>query len=231
MLRLGQNFTPSVLFAHMYYHAAILLLFRPFIKLRFIGSSVSPQDVCSQSAAAVAALVRSFKELYTLRRIPAFVPYLVLTSSIVHLADIEGPQGAGQFLQAIGDLKEMSVCHGFARRSLMILKWLAKHWGLHLPKHEDDENEAIMTDADTEEEMESVINPHSRSMNLFCPSLGFLAASGLGSVQVHRNVVFSPFPMQGQPLLASGTQLNNDGFEVIEDDTEENESSTTPMGR
>jgi len=209
----------------MYYHAAILLLFRPFIKLRFVGSSVSPQDVCLQSAAAVAALVRSFKELYTLRRTPAFVPYLILTSSIVHLAAIQGPQGAGQFLQAIDDLQEMSVCHGFARRSLMILKWLAQHWKLELPKGADNESEAAMTDAGTEEEMEAVINPHTRSMNLFSPSLGFLTASGLGSVRDQRYPIFSPFPMQGQPLLAAGAQLSSDGFEIVEDDADEEQAS------
>ncbi|EJT79914.1 hypothetical protein GGTG_04996 [Gaeumannomyces tritici R3-111a-1] len=86
VLRLGANFTPSVLFAHMYYHFAILLLFRPLIKLRIIGSSVSPRDVCLQAAEAISSLLRSYSQLYTLRRTPSFVPYFVLTSSIMHLA-------------------------------------------------------------------------------------------------------------------------------------------------
>ncbi|KLU90481.1 hypothetical protein MAPG_10335 [Magnaporthiopsis poae ATCC 64411] len=86
VLRLGANFTPSVLFAHMYYHFAILLLFRPLIKLRIVGSSVSPRDVCLQAAEAITSLLRSYSQLYTLRRTPSFVPYFVLTSSIMHLA-------------------------------------------------------------------------------------------------------------------------------------------------
>ncbi|KAL8383507.1 hypothetical protein RB595_010624 [Gaeumannomyces hyphopodioides] len=86
VLRLGANFTPSVLFAHMYYHFAILLLFRPLIKLRILGSSVSPRDVCLQAAEAITSLLRSYSQLYTLRRTPSFVPYFVLTSSIMHLA-------------------------------------------------------------------------------------------------------------------------------------------------
>lgn len=86
VLRLGTNFTPAVLFAHMYYHFAILLLFRPLIKLRIIGSSVTPRDVCSQAADAIHGLSRSYSQLYTLRRTPSFVPYFVLTSSIMHLA-------------------------------------------------------------------------------------------------------------------------------------------------
>jgi hypothetical protein len=70
----------------MYYHFAILLLFRPLIKLRIIGSSVLPRDVCSQAADAIQGLLRSYSQLYTLRRTPSFVPYFVLTSSIMHLA-------------------------------------------------------------------------------------------------------------------------------------------------
>lgn len=86
VLRLGHNFTPAVLFAHMYYHFAILLLFRPLIKLRIIGSGVRPRDVCAQAADNIQRLLRSYSRLYTLRRTPSFVPYFVLTSSIMHLA-------------------------------------------------------------------------------------------------------------------------------------------------
>ncbi|KAI0203322.1 fungal-specific transcription factor domain-containing protein [Astrocystis sublimbata] len=75
----------TVLFAHMYYHFAILLLFRPLIRLRIIGSSLLPLDVCSQAADAIQGLLRSYSQLYTLRRTPSFVPYFLLTSSIMHL--------------------------------------------------------------------------------------------------------------------------------------------------
>lgn len=70
----------------MYYHFAILLLFRPLIKLRIIGSSIMPKDVCLQAADAIQGLLRSYSQLYTLQRTPSFVPYFVLTSSIMHLA-------------------------------------------------------------------------------------------------------------------------------------------------
>lgn len=70
----------------MYYHFAILLLFRPLIKLRIIGSSILPRDVCAQAADAIQGLLRSYSQLYTLRRTPSFVPYFVLTSSIMYLA-------------------------------------------------------------------------------------------------------------------------------------------------
>ncbi|KAJ8121381.1 hypothetical protein O1611_g10119 [Lasiodiplodia mahajangana] len=74
VLRLGHNFTPAVLFA------------QPLIKLRIIGSAILPRDVCSQAADAIQGLLRSYSQLYTLRRTPSFVPYFLLTSSIMHLA-------------------------------------------------------------------------------------------------------------------------------------------------
>ncbi len=70
----------------MYYHFSILLLFRPLIKLRIIGSSITPKDVCLQAADAIQGLLRSYSQLYTLQRTPSFVPYFVLTASIMHLA-------------------------------------------------------------------------------------------------------------------------------------------------
>lgn len=70
----------------MYYHFAVLLIFRPLIKLRLKGSSMLPRDVCSAAADAIQGLSKSYSQLYTLQRTPSFVPYFVLTSAIMHLA-------------------------------------------------------------------------------------------------------------------------------------------------
>lgn len=139
----------------MYYHFAILLLFRPLIKLRIVGSSISPRDVCIQAADAILGLVRSYSQLYTLRRTPSFVPYFVLTSSIMHLAigattsvPSDPAGGIGQvepndhghprfdprvgeaISRGIADLTEMAPCHHFAEQALNILKYLAKKWNI-----------------------------------------------------------------------------------------------------
>ncbi|KAL1840124.1 hypothetical protein VTJ49DRAFT_780 [Mycothermus thermophilus] len=86
VLRLGHNFTPAVLFSHMYYHFAILLLFRPLIKLRILNSPVVPREVCSEAANAISGLLRSYARLYTLRRTPSFIPYFALAAAVMHLA-------------------------------------------------------------------------------------------------------------------------------------------------
>lgn len=70
----------------MYYQFTILVLFRPLIGLRIIGSSIIPGDVCLQAADAIQGLLRSYTQLYTLRRTPSIVPYIVLASSVMHLA-------------------------------------------------------------------------------------------------------------------------------------------------
>ncbi|RDA82575.1 hypothetical protein CP532_3067 [Ophiocordyceps camponoti-leonardi (nom. inval.)] len=156
VLRLGHNFTPAVLFAHMYYHFAILLLFRPLIKLRFIGSNILPRDVCSQAADAIQGLLTSYSQLYTLQRTPSFVPYFVLTSAIMHLAigacsdDAENDDAAmrdphiSEVLdQGIKDLVQMAPCHRFAEQALHILRYLAKKWRIDV---EMDEKKDVSTE-------------------------------------------------------------------------------------
>ncbi|KAM0276517.1 hypothetical protein ACHAQH_006666 [Verticillium albo-atrum] len=182
VLRLGHNFTPAVLFTHMYYHFAILLLFRPLIKLRIIGSKISPRDVCSQAADAIQGLLRSHSQLYTLRRTPSFVPYFVLTSAIMHLA-ISAPvtqtpdkkEGlmnpseeakesvdghvAHAIKQGIEDLKEMSPCHQFAEQALNILRYLAHKWNIDVDMGGD----------------EVPLEDYARSARPFTSSLNFFA--------------------------------------------------------
>jgi hypothetical protein len=177
----------------MYYHFAILLLFRPLIKLRIIGSSISPRDVCSQAADAITGLLRSYAQLYTLRRTPSFVPYFVLTSSIMHLAiaaagassqssksgDIaqsgQGARGPAALAphvidalsRGIADLTEMAPCHHFAEQALNILTFLAKKWNI------DVEIKATMDDEPREVALAAIDNstrPVTTSLNFFAPN-------------------------------------------------------------
>ncbi|KAK4178263.1 fungal-specific transcription factor domain-containing protein [Triangularia setosa] len=259
VLRLGHNFTPAVLFAHMYYHFAILLLFRPLIKLRIIGSGVSPRDVCSQAADAISGLLRSYSQLYTLRRTPSFVPYFVLTSSIMHLAigaarseernrGVEGgsssnqsvgravqidPRVADALSRGIADLTEMAPCHHFAEQALNILQFLAKKWNINVEIEAAEAN--IPEDPDL---AESSIRPSTSSLNFFAPDFsesdfnctwGEANGTALDTEKGQEdkpagaehiassleNPLFWPFPMQGRPILASGKELEEAGFEAL----------------
>ena len=190
----------------MYYHFAILLLFRPFIKLRFVGSRISNYDVCSQAADAIITLVRSYDQLYTLARTPSFVPYIVLASCITQLVYISGTNtgaaGAAlnQFRQGIQDLKDMTVCHGFAKRALNILRFFAEQW---------DSGEALGEERIPLDDVKLLVAWSSTSINFFCPNIGDLIPIGS---PMSPQTLFAPFPMQGLPLLAEEDEMERDGF-------------------
>jgi hypothetical protein len=187
----------------MYYHFAILLLFRPFIHLRFLESRVSPRDVCSQAADAILTLVRSYDQLYTLKRTPSFVPYIVLASCIIHLIGTSNSNPAlNSFRQGVRDLTDMSVCHGFAKRGLYVLRWFADHWEMGNALGEDVPMSA--------EEIKELCSPSSTSLNFFSPSMATPALMSGGPTTYAT--LFAPFPMQGLPLLANEDEIEQDGF-------------------
>ncbi|KAM0609252.1 hypothetical protein ACHAP1_002345 [Verticillium nonalfalfae] len=219
VLRLGHNFTPAVLFTHMYYHFAILLLFRPLIKLRIIGSKISPRDVCSQAADAIQGLLRSHSQLYTLRRTPSFVPYFVLTSAIMHLAisapvtqssnkkegimnpseeakDSVDSHVAQAIKQGVEDLKEMSPCHHFAEQALNILRYLAHKWNIEVDMGSD--NVPL-------EEYARSARPFTSSLNFFAPNVreeDFVCEWGTGAGDGVPREMSS---VEGLSALASGS--------------------------
>ncbi|KAH7113500.1 fungal-specific transcription factor domain-containing protein, partial [Dactylonectria estremocensis] len=244
-LRLGHNFTPAVLFAHMYYHFAILLLFKPLIKLRIIGSELSPREICVQAAVAIQTLLRSYSQLYTLRRTPSFVPYFVLTSTIAYVTisanstqpDLSDstqkpvekvtkldPQVSKVISQSIADLTEMASSHHSAKKALNVLQYLAKQWSTDVD---------VASGRPPPEDLERIVQSHTGGMNFFAPSVQAAdPLSGLESARGaslgHRNVQtglnaevdmvnrpFGPFFMQGQPMMPSGESLEQAGFTAL----------------
>ncbi|KAE9374026.1 hypothetical protein N431DRAFT_371392 [Stipitochalara longipes BDJ] len=211
-LRLGQNFTPAVLFAQLFYHSATLLLFQPFINLKLSTSAVLPRDVCNQAADAVMGIVRSYSDLYTLRLTPSFVPYFVLISAIIHLVAVKtDPSDAdkrNKLLQGISDLEEMAKCHAFAHRAIEALYYLAHIW---------------VVDFSINNSSKDPVNPEhtsSVSPDQFSPDISILQL--LQRIQpvlsAGDHPLFSPFPMQGLPVVALGTQLKDGGFIIIPQD-------------
>ncbi|KAG5930904.1 hypothetical protein E4U53_002062, partial [Claviceps sorghi] len=152
-LRLGQNFTPHVLFSHMYYHAAIVMLFWPVAQYAIIGTELSPKHICVEAADAILALLKSYARLYTLGRTPSFTPYLALTASIVHLAatsdfrygQLAETQSGGRpgpallALRAdVAALEDMTQSHHLARKALSILGVLFRKWRVGIDIEADD---------------------------------------------------------------------------------------------
>jgi len=222
-LRLGQNFTPAVLFAHMYYHYAILLLFRPFIKLDLVGSTVSPKEICRQAAEAICALANSYSKLYTLERTPSFVPYFILAAGITHLVSLgNGWASSEPLLQAVQHLKGMANGHGVAVRAIAILRYLALRWEIDIPFDEEttkEKEKAEMTDGseeDTQDRVRYVGSPASN--NLFSPDVEMLdsVSSFIRTTAEDDSFLFWTFPLQGRPFLPTDSeQLEQAGFKLI----------------
>jgi hypothetical protein len=193
----------------MHYHFAILLLFQPFIKLEIVGSGIAPRDICVQAADAISALVKSYDQLYTLRRTPSFVPYFVLTSSITHLVTLGNSKSDPEKIrQALHDLEELTACHAFAVRAVEILRFLIRHWDV----------EGLDSDDGGElEDIKNMCRPRSKSLNQFCPNITATdVANGIGPALEGQNPLFSPFPLQGRPLLDI-LMLVDAGFTVLKD--------------
>jgi hypothetical protein len=192
----------------MYYHYALLLLFRPFINLRILKSSVVPSDVCLQAADNILSLLQSYNRLYTIHNTPAFIPYVTLASTIARLmaADdiIPSAGGANSVQQGGSDLQGMSVRNPFAKRAIYILKILARSWGVAISIGGPiDMNHA-----------EQVCRPSTGSMNFFCPNQEGLLS--MRNIQDYENSpLFTPFPLQGLPIMfVDEASLRDSGFSL-----------------
>ena len=177
---------PTLNVSSMYYHVAILLLLRPLIRYRYLQSVVSPRDICTQAAENITSLLRSYRQLYSLRRTPSFVPYIVLNASVMHLVNSHSPLGSAYTMQCIEDLQAMSINHGFAKEAVKIIKYLAARV-----------NPEVYAEDNVEE-----ITLSSTSLNFFCPASKeeLLSLEEIGE-DSKGNKLFNPFPYQGLPLI------------------------------
>ena len=215
----------------MYYHFALLLLFRPFIKLTFIGSAVTPREICTQAAESISSLVRSYHNLYTLACTPSFVPYIVLTASIMHLLDGNTVLGPAYFLKGMGDLSDMSDCHGFARRAIEILRYLAKKWAPYIPY-----NESAFNDPGDSQKSSTSLSISTVDFFTLISDESLPKVEGTKIITLPDTPIFAIFANQGVPILRTSDPsqpevesddkandvekwLNMDGFSIASGDT------------
>lgn len=173
----------------MYYHFAILLLFRPFIKLKIALSSIVPRELCLEKANAISQHLHAYAKLYTLKRTPSFVPYFVLTSCIMHLAiAATGPRSAHPrgsmsappeiepgvsqaIIQGIADLTEMTKCHIFAEKALNIVRYLAMKWGVNITTETRPSGNEGQTPSNMADGSRSTSRPATTSIGYFSPNI------------------------------------------------------------
>jgi len=194
-LRLGENSTPAVIFMHMFYQYAILLLFSPFIKLRFANSVILPYEICIQAADAIRSLLSSYHHLYTLRRTPCFVPFIALASNAMDMVRTEALAllFTPQLLQNVANLHEIAFSHISAASGAEALEALPIALGGAEGSEEEYLN-ALFTES---------MNISNSDPESFLPP------------DKPRQSIFSPFPSQVCPLPTFEEKLNLAGFELI----------------
>jgi hypothetical protein len=185
----------------MYYHFAILLLFRQFWNLNIFESSTFPRTVCSEAAQNIFVLIRSFKDLYTLRRTPSFVPYIILTATLAYLADIKHEQTVNGMTsltygsQGLNLLLEMCTSHFFAKRAIEIIKFFAERWGLQVPELDAIPPRSQHSD-DEDEDYHPLAFP--QAFTFFRPDTALESQEPQSPRLSTLPTLFSPFPAQGQ---------------------------------
>jgi hypothetical protein len=114
------------------YHFGVILLFGPLIGQSLPSDAVVPTDMCRQASNAVSALIHSHGELYSLRRVHTFVPYISLVSSVA-LLTISQTQGSisnaslAHVAQGISDLRSMAQSNDFASHAADALQTITTH--------------------------------------------------------------------------------------------------------
>ncbi|KAF4589117.1 nitrate assimilation regulatory protein nirA [Ophiocordyceps camponoti-floridani] len=89
--------TPFVLFVHMYYQYCLLSLFRPFAHRFLSDSDIQPHEIYLQAANSIIELAKSYKNLFSLRRVCSFIPCFVYAVGIAGLP-LPSPGAGGNSL-------------------------------------------------------------------------------------------------------------------------------------
>ena len=117
----------------MYYHTALLLLFRPFLKATIDYSDVVPRDVCRNAANMVSDLWQQHRNIYGLSGIYMFQVHCLLTACTIHILNVPTISATRHLTQAANIMQELISRNEWARSALVILRGLAEKWRLVLP--------------------------------------------------------------------------------------------------
>ncbi|TLD39586.1 hypothetical protein E2P81_ATG00573 [Venturia nashicola] len=128
-----QDASPHVLCLHMYYHAAVLLLMRPFLNAKFTQSNVLPSDVCRQAAAAISDIFDQHRRLYHAVGIYTFQLHCLLTACTIHIVNLPAIASTGCLTAACDHFHELSRWNKSASGSLDTIKGLVQRWTIILP--------------------------------------------------------------------------------------------------
>lgn len=117
----------------MFYHAAVLLLFRPFLKARFTKSYVSPLEVCRESANTISNLFAQHRQQYGLDGIFTFQLHCLLTASTIHIIKLPSISATSHLAAACNNFQDLVKQNQRAMGCLSILRDLVTKWKIVVP--------------------------------------------------------------------------------------------------
>ncbi|KAG8163233.1 hypothetical protein KVR01_006530 [Diaporthe batatas] len=143
---------PHVCIFHIQYHAHLILLHRPMIRNRGRKNSASVDTstndgsnrgdeyenqhmaTCRHSATEIARLLRTYKQQYTLRRIPIAAVHLCFSAVVIHLMDARPSnpnrsQAIRNFQICVDALRDLRTAWcAWSDRALRAVRLLAREW-------------------------------------------------------------------------------------------------------
>lgn len=117
----------------MYYHAAVLLLFRPFLKAKFTQTDIAPSEVCRAAAASISELFAQHRRLYDTVGIYTFQLHCLLTACTIHVINIPAIAATSYLTAACNHFHDLARWNEWATGSLTIIKGLVQKWSIILP--------------------------------------------------------------------------------------------------
>lgn len=117
----------------MYYHAAVLLLFRPFLRAKFTESDLVPSELCRQSAVAISKMFEQHLALYNTTGLYTFQLQCLLAACTIHLVNLPAISSTTALHNAINSFHLLVSKNTWALGSLKLIKDLVVRWNIILP--------------------------------------------------------------------------------------------------
>lgn len=160
-----------ITYSSMYYHTAVLLLFRPFLKAKIINSpEILPRDVCRQSANEISNLFSHHVAMFGYNGLWMFQVHCLLTACTIHIINIPTIAATTRLTAACNSLQNLTDRNQWASSSLKILRGLVEKWNLIIPQEAD---EALYRD----------VSPETREIDISRPQPISRSASWRGDAR------------------------------------------------
>ena len=146
----------------MYYWAAVLLLFRPFLKAKILSRpDLVPRELARTAADKISEIWEQHRKLYNYSGIYMFQVHCLLTACTIHIISIPSPSPTNHFTRACSAFQDLSERNEWARSSIRILRNLSRRWNLILPKDAEAALYRDVQDHPESPELQPAISPPS----------------------------------------------------------------------